>query len=107
MQSLEIVPRLLPEVRSGSKRHTIRWRERSIVPGLMRYVNAEDASDTLSVWVTKVETMPLDAVANYLGKTTEWPDAVLLQGMREHYPEIQLQSEVEVIHHLAPGDTPP
>lgn len=102
MQSLNIVPRLLPDVRSGDKQHTVRWRENRIIPGPMRYVNAEDAGDTLVVQVTKVVTLPLSQVANYLGKQDEWPDAVLLAGMREHYPLIQLDSEVDVIHHLAP-----
>ena len=99
MQSLEIVPRLLPDVRSGKKQHTIRWRESRIVPGPMRYVNAQDAEVTLVVQVTAVNTMPLSAVAAYLGKEEEWPDPVLLEGMREHYPGIQLDSEVDVIHH--------
>lgn len=104
MQSLEIVPRLLPEVRSGRKRHTIRWRERKILPGPMRYVNTENASDTLVVRVTEVKTMPLFSVALYLGKSEEWPDKVLLDGMREHYPDIRLDSEVDVIHHLPPEE---
>lgn len=99
MQSLEIVPRLIPDVRNGKKRHTIRWRERRIVPGPMRYVNAQNANDTLVVQVTAVNTMPLSAVAGYLGLEEAWPDSVLLEGMREHYPEIQLDSEVDVIHH--------
>ena len=99
MQSLEIVPRLLPDVRTGKKRHTIRWRERTIVPGPMRYVNAQNADDTLVVQVTAVKTMLLFAVAGYLGKEEEWPDSVLLAGMREHYPDIQLDSEVDVIRH--------
>ncbi|KGT96049.1 hypothetical protein NG99_00635 [Erwinia typographi] len=99
MQSLDIVPRLLPEVRSGRKRHTIRWRERKILPGLMRYVNAENASDTLVVRVTEVKTMPLFSVALYLDMSEEWPDKVLLDGMRKHYPDIRLDSEVDVIHH--------
>ncbi|MDF0733033.1 ASCH domain-containing protein [Pseudomonas entomophila] len=103
MQSLEIVPRLLPEVRSGRKQHTIRWRERNVVPGPMLYVNSENSCDTLVVWVTQVETMPLRSVARYLNRTGEWPDPVLLEGMREHYPEINLDSEVEVIHHFTPG----
>ncbi len=55
LQNLEIVPRLLPDVRAGRKRHTIRWREREIVPGPMLYVNAQDAFDTVMVCVTHVE----------------------------------------------------
>lgn len=102
MQSLEIVSRLLPEVRSGKKQHTIRWRENKIIPGPMQYVNVDDRSDTLVVQVTEVKTMPLCSVARYLGRLDEWPDEVLLSGMREHYPDIRLDSQVAVIHHLAP-----
>ncbi|MDO6406887.1 ASCH domain-containing protein [Pantoea phytobeneficialis] len=103
MQSLEIVPRLLPEVRSGKKRHTIRWQEREITSGPMLYVNAEDVSDMVIVWVTHVETMPLFSVAQHLGKIQAWPDDVLLAGMREHYPGIEMDSIVSVIHHLPPA----
>lgn len=102
MQSLMIVPRLLPEVRAGHKLHTIRWREPEIVPGIMLYVNTQDASDTVQVVVTCVETMKLSDVADRMGKSQEWPDQVLLQGMREHYPAIVMDSEVEVIYHLPP-----
>ena len=52
LQSLEIVPRLLPDVRAGRKRHTLRWREREIVPGPMFYVNLQDVFDTVMVCVT-------------------------------------------------------
>lgn len=107
MQTLPIVSRLLPEVRAGQKRHTIRWRERAISPGPLCYINADDPHDTVNVWVTDVVSMPLSSVAEYLGKSAEWPDGVLLEGMREHYPAIRLDSVVEVIHHSAPlgGDT--
>lgn len=102
LQYLEIVPRLLPDVRAGRKRHTIRWRECEIVPGPMLYVNAQDAYDTVMVCVTQVEKMPLFDVAARLGKSVEWPDALLLEGMREHYPRIEMDSEVAVIYHLPP-----
>ena len=102
LQNLEIVPSLLPDVRAGRKLHTIRWREREIVPGPMLYVNVRDASDTVMVWVTRVERMPLSDVAASLGKSKEWPDAELLEGMREHYPRIEMDYEVVVIHHLPP-----
>lgn len=102
MQNLQIVPRLLPDVRAGRKLHTIRWRERKIVPGPMLYVNMRDASDTVMVWVTHIEKIPLSDVAARLRKSTEWPDARLLEGMREYYPRIEMDSEVVVIHHLPP-----
>ena len=102
MQSLMIVPRLLPEVRAGLKLHTISWQEPEILPGPMLYVNLQDAADTVLVVVTHVETMRLFDVASRMGKSAEWPDRVLLQGMREHYPAIVMDSEVMVIYHLPP-----
>ena len=104
MQKLNIVPRLLPDIRAGRKLHTIRWRECEIVQGPLLYVNALDASDTVMVCVTHVEIMPLSFVAARLGKSAEWPDAELLEGMREHYPSIKMDSEVVVIHHLPPAE---
>lgn len=103
MQSLKIVPRLLPEIQSGLKTHTIRWREKKIVPGPMLSVNDSDISDKILVFVTKVEKMPLSAVAFYLGKQNEWTDDGLLLGMREHYPEIEMDSVVDIIHHITSG----
>jgi len=68
----------------------------------MLYVNLQDASDTVLVVVTRVETMKLSQVAERMGKSAEWPDRVLLQGMREHYPAIEMDSVVVVISHLPP-----
>lgn len=102
MQRLGIVPRLLPDLRAGKKRHTIRWREAAIQPGPLRYVSTADLRESVTVNVTRVITLPLSAVAACLNKVDEWPDAVLLAGMREHYPDIELDSRVEVIFHSAP-----
>lgn len=62
------------------------------------YVNARDPSDTVMVWVTHVEKMPLSDVAGRLVKSTLWPDTEQLEGMREHYPCIEMDYEVVVIH---------
>lgn len=43
--------------------------------------------------------MPLSSVAAYLGKSANWPDDVMLEGMREHYPAITLSDIVQVIEH--------
>ncbi|MEL7696423.1 MULTISPECIES: ASCH domain-containing protein [Pantoea] len=59
MQQLSIVPRLLPAVRRGEKTHTLRWQEGDIHPGPLRYCNQQNPADTLVVWVTSVETLPL------------------------------------------------
>jgi len=68
----------------------------------MLYVNAQDAFDRVMVCVTHVEKIPLSNVATRLGKRAKWPNAELLEGIREHYPCIKMDSEVAVIHHLPP-----
>jgi hypothetical protein len=105
MQQLTLVPRLMPDVRHGVKTSTVRWQEGDIVTGPLKLVNEQDRADTVIVWVTGIETLRLNEVAARLGKEDEWPDAVLLEGMREHYPEIRLSSEVQLITHLTPVQT--
>lgn len=105
MQSLSLAPHLWADAASGEKRATIRWGERRISPGPMAYVHEKDRSRRLVVEVTRVTDMPLSAVAAFLGRKREWPDPVLLDGMRRHYPEIALADEVQVIEHLSPQET--
>jgi ASCH domain len=99
IQTLGIVHRLFPKVLSGEKTSTIRWREARIVPGPMRYVCDGDDTRSLVVTVLKCTDMPLASVAAYLGKTEEWPDDLMLAGMREHYPYIELTDIVQVVEH--------
>lgn len=68
-------------------------------------MNQQDENDAVIVSVTQVDTLRLSEVAAMLGKQEEWPDEVLLEGMREHYPEIRLSSEVQLITHLTPAKT--
>lgn len=105
MQRLSVVARLFPLVESGEKRSTIRWREARIRPGLMRYACEGEAARTALVWVTKCTDMPLNEAAAFLGCEQEWPEAVMLDGMREHYPSIEIDSIVQVIEHLSPMET--
>ncbi|MBN9928544.1 ASCH domain-containing protein [Pantoea agglomerans] len=105
MQQLTFVPRLIPAVRSGEKTSTIRWQEGDITMGPLRLVNQQDETDAVIVWVKQVDTLRLSEVAATLGKKEEWSDEVLLEGMREHYPEIRLSSEVQLITHLTPAET--
>lgn len=105
MQSLGVVPRLFSEILSGEKTSTIRWRERRITLGRMLYVCDGDPSRTAIVLVTKVTTMKLRDAAGYLGRQQDWPDDVMLEGMREHYPKITLDDSVEIIEHLTPDET--
>lgn len=99
MQTLSVVGRLFPLILNGEKTSTIRWREVRIVPGLMRYVRDDDSKATADVNVVRCTDMPLAAVAAYLGKSREWPDEVMLAGMREHYPDIELTDVVQLVEH--------
>lgn len=99
MQELGVVGRLFPLILSGEKRSTIRWRETRIVPGPMRYVCDDDASQIVIVEVTRCTDMPLSQAAAYLGREAEWPKDVMLDGMREHYPEIGWDDIVQIIEH--------
>jgi hypothetical protein len=99
MQTLGVVGRLFPLILSGEKTSTIRWRERRIVPGPMRYVCEDGSGKSAVVNVVRCTDMPLASVAAYLGKTSEWPHDVMLAGMKEHYPAIELSDIVQVVEH--------
>lgn len=99
IQTLGVVGRLFPLILSGEKTSTIRWRERRVVPGPLRYLCDDDPDQVAVVQVVRCTDMPLAQVAGYLGRSEEWPDAVMLAGMREHYPDIELADVVQVVEH--------
>ena len=105
MQSLKVAGRLFPLVLSGEKTHTIRWRETRIRPGPMRYVSDGDPEKTVVVLVTRCTDVPLSKAATLVGKQDIWPDPIMLSGMREHYPNIELDDIVQVVEHLTPRQT--
>lgn len=105
MQSLGVVPRLFPEIVTGDKTSTIRWRETPITQGYLRYVSDGPDAATAIVWVMRVTRMRLSEAAAFVGRETEWPRDVMLAGMREHYPAIAWDDMVEVIEHLTPQQT--
>ena len=100
MQTLTVVARLFPQILSGEKRATIRWKEAPITVGPMLYVCAGDLSKRAVVEVVRVTDMPLSQAAAYLGREDEWPKPVMLAGMREHYPQIGWDDMVQVIEHI-------
>lgn len=105
MQTLGVVPRLFPDILAGRKTSTIRWSEAEIVPGPMIYVCDGEPQRRVVVMVTRVTAMPLSEAAAYLRRAEEWPPAVMLDGMREHYPGIGLEDTVSVIEHMTPAET--
>ncbi|MGB3257936.1 MAG: hypothetical protein WBG89_07900 [Ornithinimicrobium sp.] len=104
-QQLSVVGRLFPAILDGSKRSTIRWKESPILPGVMTYVSDEPPHRSVQVMVTACSSMPLSEAAAFLGRKTDWPDEVMLTGMREHYADIALTDTVDVIEHLTPRET--
>ena len=103
LQSLGVAGRLFPAILSGAKTSTIRWRETTVVPGPMTFVRDDDPSRTVVVRVTRCTEMPLSAAAAFVGRAADWPDEVLLRGMREHYPDIMLCDLVQVVEHAPPA----
>jgi len=97
IQMLYVVERLFPDILSGAKTSTIRWRERRIVPGPMKFICERHPKRTALVEVSRCTDMPLSEAAAFVGRKGEWPDGVMLDGMREHYPDIQLSSMVQII----------
>lgn len=102
MQTLDVVGRLFPQILSGEKNSTIRWRERHIVPGPLKFLCDGNEDEAVTVIVTRCTDMPLSQAAAFVGKQDEWPDEVMLESMREHYPRIELSSTVQVVEFELP-----
>lgn len=102
LQSLGLADRLYPLILSGEKTHTIRWLEPRIHPGPMQYICDGDAARQVRVRVIRCTDMPLSEAAEFVGRAREWPDNVMLAGMRVHYPAITLDAIVQVIEHTTP-----
>ncbi len=102
MQRLPIASRLFADAASGAKTHTIRWREARIVPGPLTFHDAAAPARTARVAVHRCTDMPLREAAAFVGRAADWPDDVMLEGMRAHYPAIALDDTVQVIEFAAP-----
>ncbi|MEM8792559.1 MAG: ASCH domain-containing protein [Pseudomonadota bacterium] len=96
-QRLAVTGRLFPDILSGKKTSTIRWRERHIIPGRLTFFNEANHGQTVDVEAVRCTEMPLSEAASFLGRADEWPDQIMLDGMREHYPEIELSSIVQIV----------
>lgn len=105
VQQLSVVGRLFPSIVDCSKSSTIRWNENPITPGVMRYVREDPPHRSIDVMVIACTQMPLSQASEFLGREVEWPSEVMLDGMREHYPEISLSDIIVVIEHLTPQQT--
>lgn len=76
-----------------------------ITLGYLRFVCDDDATKTVTVWVTRCTDLPLCDAAAFVGRESEWPKEVMLAGMREHYPDIRWTDTVQIVEHLTPAET--
>jgi len=97
VQTLALADRLFPLLLSGEKTSTIRWREQPVVIGPLTFICVEEQSNTADVIVSRCTTMPLRDAPSFLNYGDEWSGDVMLNGMKEHYPDIELKSIVQVI----------
>lgn len=105
MQKLDVANRLFPLVLSGEKTSTIRFNEQRIRIGPMTYWCDGDSRKAVIVWVNRCSDMPLSDAAVYLNRVDDWPDDVMLRGMREFYPNIEMSDIVQVIEHFDPKES--
>lgn len=105
MQSLALADQHFPALRRGDKTQTIRFNEGKPLAGPLRFYSESTADLDAVVWVTRCTSMPLARVAAFLRKESDWPDEIMLTGMRQYYPEITLDDVVEVVEHLSPEET--
>ncbi|MBN33994.1 MAG: hypothetical protein CMM46_04315 [Rhodospirillaceae bacterium] len=105
MQSLGVVGRLFPEILNGSKTSTTRWRELRIEPRRMTCICDDDPSSTVVVWITRRTDFPLRDAAALVDHEDDWPNHVMLAGMREHYRDITLDDTTQIVEHLPPDQT--
>jgi len=97
IQTLALADRLFPLLISGEKTSTIRWREKTIAVGPLRFICVEIQSNTAEVIVSRCTNMQLSDAPSFLNHGDEWSGDVMLSGMKEHYPDIEHTSIVQVI----------
>lgn len=105
IQRLELVDRLFDDVFSGKKRNTKRYKDKAIQEGHLLYEASEDPQLKALVWVTGVEPMLLSEVKKKVEDEKSASLDDLLRRMRSHYPEINLDTQIEVVKHMTPLET--
>lgn len=105
VQRLELVDRLFDDIFSGKKKNTKRYKDKKITEGYLLYEASENNQLRALVWVTNVETMPLFEVVKRVEEERNTSVDDLLRRMRSHYPDISLDTRIEVVMHLTPNET--
>lgn len=105
-QWLHLAERHWPRLVNGSKTDTIRLGEASVEPGFLVYVSSPGETERAVVFVTASRRIPLRDVLLYEEGPEITPDeATLLEHLRAHYPEIELETEIDFIQHLSAPET--
>lgn len=104
VQALELVDRFFDDLFAGKKRNTWRYKEQPVTPGFLVFEASVDPQLIALVWVDDVAHVKLADVHTVLEGENTPPDE-LLAGMRRHYPDIELDSEVMIVKHISPAET--
>ncbi len=105
-QMLELVARRWDDLLQGRKLDTIRLNEGRIEPGFMVYEVVPERDQHCVVYVTDTMDIPLREVLLHTLDTERKPNETeLLNKMREHYPDIELDTVVHYVKHLSVEQT--
>lgn len=97
-QMLKLADDLMPGIRDGAKRVTIRNGRRAIARGRLRMESTQGTEPDVYVNVTRVLVVPLYRVPQVALKGDGFVDAQdALECLQRFYPSITLESEVTVI----------
>lgn len=106
VQMLELVDERWNALISGKKLDTIRFEETRIDRGFLIFRNCSNFENYCIVYVTDTVDIPLRDVLKYTKDVVRKPnEAALLETMRTHYPNIELDTKIQYIQHLSPDET--
>lgn len=99
-QELKLNHLLMPALRSGVKKMTIRKGNRKITVGeQLRLVNADDPSDHEEVFVRAAAVCPLDELTDFDAQSDGFDDwDALFEGLKEYYPDLVEDDNVTLIY---------
>lgn len=106
LQTLELVDSLFEQLFSGRKLNTKRYGETPMKPGFLVFEASDDTTLKALVWVHDVVSGVrlgdvVDCIPEDIGRDRD----ELLRRMRSHYPDIGMDSPIEVVRHLSPLET--
>lgn len=106
LQVLHLVDRRWEDLTQGKKLETIRLDESRVKNGFLIYISHPSENKYSVVRVIKTMDIKLREVLKYTQDKTHRPnEEALLELMRLHYPNIELDTMIQFIVHLSPEET--